>query len=168
MRRVNAPEQTELQIAECNGRCHDSFWKDVSVRGNDECWLWLLSKSANGYGSAKHGDVTWTAHRMAWHVANRRLDAPLPRTIQIRHTCDVRLCCNPRHLIIGTANDNAQDAVKRGRTNGGKPRGRSHAAIRHRIFELADAGTPKMTIARELGMSERNVHYHLSKRKDQP
>ena len=90
---------------------------------------------------------------------------PLAPDVQIRHTCDVRRCCNPEHLATGTAADNAQDAVERGRTNGGKPLGLTHREVRHRIFELAALGTPKVQIARELGMSERNVHYHLSKRK---
>lgn len=33
----------------------------------------------------------------------------------IRHRCDNRPCCNPAHLIPGTAKENARDVVDRGR-----------------------------------------------------
>jgi len=35
----------------------------------------------------------------------------------IRHTCDNPRCINPKHLLIGTAADNSQDRVDRGRSD---------------------------------------------------
>jgi hypothetical protein len=50
------------------------------------------------------------AHQLAFALANGPIgDA------WIRHSCDNPACCNPAHLISGTAKDNTADAIKRGR-----------------------------------------------------
>jgi len=40
---------------------------------------------------------------------------PIPKGLLVRHTCDNRKCINPDHLLLGTAADNAHDAIERGR-----------------------------------------------------
>ncbi len=42
----------------------------------------------------------------------------------ICHHCDNRLCCNPEHLYVGTAQTNAADRASRGR---GAPQNGEHA-----------------------------------------
>ena len=39
------------------------------------------------------------------------------------HTCDTPPCCNPKHLWIGTQQDNTADRTAKGRT----PKGKTHA-----------------------------------------
>jgi hypothetical protein len=34
------------------------------------------------------------------------------------HSCDVRACCNPDHLWLGTQSDNIKDAIAKGRAVG--------------------------------------------------
>lgn len=51
------------------------------------------------------------AHRIAYELINGKI----PEGMLIRHRCDNKLCCNPRHLEIGTHNDNMADAVERSR-----------------------------------------------------
>ena len=46
----------------------------------------------------------------------------------MRHTCDVKSCVNPDHLLVGTVQDNANDAVERDRLN--KPKGTLHPNAR--------------------------------------
>lgn len=41
----------------------------------------------------------------------------LPPEVVVRHTCDVRLCINLKHMVEGTTQDNTQDKVDRGRLN---------------------------------------------------
>lgn len=138
------------------------FWRHVTIGNDNECWLWTANAGRNGYGKTMRNKKAWGAHRLAWWLANGQ-PAMDPAT-QIRHKCDVRLCCNPAHLEPGTANDNSNDAIERGRTNGGKPKGCSHRDLKPQIFDLADAGVSRRGIAERLGMSERNVYYHLNKR----
>jgi len=37
------------------------------------------------------------------------------RDINVCHTCDVRRCFNPDHLVVATPKFNSEDAVKKGR-----------------------------------------------------
>jgi len=101
----------------------------------------------------------WAAHRLAYRLAHGQLE----RWAYVRHRCDVKLCCNPDHLELGTARDNALDAVRRGRTNGGNTKRNRHRALWPRVFELAALGWTRERIAAELGMSERNVYYRLKR-----
>lgn len=53
------------------------------------------------------------AHRAMWMATYECFD--LPRHIQIRHKCDNPCCVNISHLEIGSAKDNSNDCIKRGR-----------------------------------------------------
>lgn len=39
----------------------------------------------------------------------------IPDGLCVRHTCDVRNCVNPEHLLLGTQKQNMQDCANRGR-----------------------------------------------------
>lgn len=56
------------------------------------------------------------AHRFAYET---RIGA-IPNGLLIMHKCDVKLCCNPRHLQPGTQLDNMQDAANKGRMASGE------------------------------------------------
>lgn len=62
----------------------------------------------HGYGQLPTGGL---AHRAAYEKAY----GPIPKGLLVRHKCDVRACVNPEHLELGTAADNSQDMVNRGR-----------------------------------------------------
>lgn len=53
------------------------------------------------------------AHRAMYMAIHDKFD--LPSNIQIRHKCDNTRCVNENHLIEGTAKDNMQDCIERGR-----------------------------------------------------
>lgn len=90
------------------------FWAKVDRRAPDECWDWTGSRSIDGYGHFKVGGFeTRPASRVAWVIANKR-DAG---DMLVRHKCDRPCCCNPDHLELGTARDNAADMVERGRAS---------------------------------------------------
>lgn len=67
----------------------------------------LISITVNGKSQSV------PAHRAMWMAVNNRLD--LPGYIYIRHTCDNPCCVNIGHLVPGTAKDNSQDMLERGR-----------------------------------------------------
>jgi hypothetical protein len=95
---------------------HDAKIVPVSESG---CWIWIGAATPKGYGlcqmgeRTKHGRLMPSfAHRAAYAASGKSIS---PATV-VRHSCDVRCCVNPEHLIAGTYLDNSQDMVRRGRS----------------------------------------------------
>ena len=87
---------------------------------NSGCWLWLGPLNlSNGYGRfyLNEKEIVY-AHRFSF----KHHKGKIPSGHVIRHTCDVKICVNPEHLITGTPRENDQDAVQRGL----KPKGVKH------------------------------------------
>lgn len=91
------------------------YWR-VSVNQQTGCWVWQGSVK-NGYGEIRlmrpkrHNAYV---HRVMFeHYHRPLLDGEL-----VMHVCDLKLCCNPRHLQAGTKQTNAVDAVVKGRPMG--------------------------------------------------
>ena len=78
------------------------FWSNVQVGEPDECWIWKRS-AVNGYGQVgmKVGDLSriLKAHKVAWEIHNNKKLSLFERA---SHSCENKLCCNPRHVIVTT------------------------------------------------------------------
>lgn len=75
---------------------------------SEGCWIWKGKLNTGGYG--KYGYNT-NAHRKMYEYEF----GPIPKGMQVCHTCDVRKCVNPDHLFLGTITDNQKDKVKKNR-----------------------------------------------------
>ena len=86
------------------------------------CWLWDGAHNTYGYGvMAKQQaktkyDGCYPAHRLSY----AHYKGPIPEGAVVRHTCDVRCCVNPDHLLLGTPKQNGEDMARRGRSLRGK------------------------------------------------
>ena len=101
----------------------ERFWSHVN-KDTGDCWRWTAGKSKSGYGKFWVPDKHFRAHRFAWIISN----GSIPKCEEgvllfICHKCDVRDCCNPSHLFIGTPLDNARDMVIKGRSASGDANG---------------------------------------------
>ncbi len=75
----------------------------------DTCWLWLASPDTSGYGLFRYKGKLWKAHRFAYYIAHGEIHD------NVLHSCDMRLCVNPKCLFLGTPLDNARDRDSKGR-----------------------------------------------------
>ena len=92
----------------------DRFWGHVDIGGPEKCWDWQMSLR-KGYGnvSLKINGVQkkWGAHRIAWTLTHGKI----PEGLCVCHHCDNPVCCNPKHLFLGTVQDNTDDKIRKGR-----------------------------------------------------
>lgn len=90
------------------------FWSRVHIRGADDCWPFEKPTVGNGYGQLDYQGQRWRAHRLAYRLSV----GEIPAGMHVCHACDNPLCCNPRHLWLGTDADNQRDRVRKGRQGG--------------------------------------------------
>lgn len=80
------------------------------------CWLWIGGCETRGFPFLRYGRIwvkgrTLVAHRVSYehHIG------PVPTGMKVLHKCDVPLCVNPAHLMLGTSRDNTHDMISKGR-----------------------------------------------------
>lgn len=97
------------------------FWSHVWREEESKCWLWSAALYKDGYGNhrLKFDDNVYRcrkASRLAWAFTNDRWPG---QNEVVMHTCDNRKCCNPKHLRLGTNNENMKDMADKGRASSG-------------------------------------------------
>ena len=76
------------------------------------CWLWQGTVHPRGYGQTNYRGRTVNVHR-AVYVATHGVKLAFAQ--QVCHSCDVKICCNPAHLWLGSNKDNHIDKIVKGR-----------------------------------------------------
>jgi hypothetical protein len=100
-----------------------------SEDGPNGCRNWIRYTNASGYGTVKlkYDDAApskrrnFLVPRLAWELAN----GPIPDRLWVLHRCDNPACINPGHLFLGTAKDNCDDKIAKGRDARGETAGNS-------------------------------------------
>lgn len=87
-----------------------NFWAQVEQRSSNDCWPWL-GRVNLGYGIFYFPGVgLQKACNVAYYFTTPVI---LVNHEVIRHTCSNKICCNPKHLVGGTSDDNVRDRVER-------------------------------------------------------
>lgn len=163
-------------VAQCRIRTSEeidaAFFAKVSQSAGPmptPCWIWNGARRDDGYGVRTIARVVYPCHRWAY----ARWIGPISRGLFVCHKCDVRACCNPDHLFLGTRSDNASDAVRKGRMKNGPEwreecksravRGESHTCARLteeivRQLKSMDSNRPSShQLSKMLGVSARTI-----------
>lgn len=138
----------------------DRFWRHVEVGDCESCWNWTAYIGTAGYGRFNIGHNTIkNAQRIAWILTY----GDIPDGLQVCHHCDNRLCCNPKHLFLGTNYDNVMDKVKKGRVYNGNQSGEHNNASKltfaqvNEIRKLRNDGTAMKDLSNLFGISRYQI-----------
>ena len=126
----------------------------------DGCLISHLKPNAKGYIYVSIGRARKVrANRLIYEATHGQI----PVGQLVRHKCDQRNCIEPSHLLCGTAQDNSNDMVERGRQS----RHNSHPDDTEEILEtlnLRDRGFSYQEIADLQGLaSKTSVMYRIRK-----
>lgn len=137
------------------------------------CWEYNGVLTHNGYGRVGYAGKNIRLHRLSYQSYR----GEIPKGMLVCHHCDVRNCWNPRHLFLGTHQDNFNDMIAKGRQKfaepmcpprGPVPRGEKNHF--HKLKEqevirahaLWQSGLLKKDIAEILGVNESAIRKILT------
>ncbi len=138
------------------------YWSKVDVRAPNECWPWLAGTNAQGYGLFSVGMQQFRASRFGYWVHT----GVYPGDRMVCHSCDNPPCQNPAHLFLGTALENSQDKIKKGRFRTTSPKvhgeqnGRAKlddASVRYVLASYATGCVTQQALADELGVADTTI-----------
>lgn len=150
----------------------ERFWPKVKVSGPDDCWEWQANLIKGGYGRISRGPKgEYLAHRVSWILRN----GDIPDGLLVLHSCDNPKCVNPKHLFLGTHQDNFDDMVSKGRWPGqpnwasylkgeNRPNAKLSDSKVKKIYRLRSKGWSQQRIADHLGVSQSCVSHVLNGR----
>lgn len=140
------------------------FWSRVDKRGEDECWPWTgVISPGRERGILKIKGKSHSSSRASYIIHN----GEIPDGLCVCHTCDNGLCCNPKHLFLGTTLDNMRDKVAKNRQAKGSRGGRAKLneeqvlAIRERY---ANKETTITQLSKEYGVSWSAIRFVVTGR----
>lgn len=121
----------------------------------DDCLIWPHGKATAGYGMARYNGETNTAHVLICKLAH----GPKSHSkLEVRHTCGVRACVNPRHLVWGTRKQNMHDKIAHGTAPRGAKNGHTKLTEANvRWIRQSGSDRPRKEIAAMFGVTEQNI-----------
>lgn len=97
----------------------ERFVNKISQGSYGSCWLWFGQVNKKGYGWMRVRVNGKWSRRPTTHVAWFFAHGAWPKKgLMVCHACDTPGCARPSHLFVGTALDNRQDAIRKGRQAG--------------------------------------------------
>lgn len=124
------------------------------------CWGWNGCIPKNpGYGQFTSRMKKYRSHIASWLI----FKGEIPKGMCVCHTCDNRICSNPKHLFLATDYENNQDMVKKGRSPILYKDGESNPNKKltedqvKQIIEQLNSGISQRSIAADFKVSQTNI-----------
>jgi hypothetical protein len=139
----------------------DRFWRKVRIENQESCWEW--QHATNGK-YPKYG-ITGKRPVYAHRYVEETINGPIPRRIEVCHSCDNPICVNPGHLFRGTRRVNVEDMHAKGRGFIPPPHVRYNVVpfvkldydIADRIREDYSSGETVSSLAERFGVSMKSI-----------
>lgn len=131
-----------------------------ATRLENGCLQCHLAPNKKGYcpvGFGGRGAKKWRAHRLVYIT----LVCDVPDHLMVLHSCDNRRCIELNHLFVGTAKDNTQDMMNKGRN-----KYETHRKITPEIYEeikrMAQDKISMFDIAKHFDVSYETIRIYLN------
>ena len=140
----------------------DEFLNYVIVGTDTECWPWTGSTNGRRYGRLEFEGKYQQAHRVSYQIFREAI----PDNTNVLHECDNPICVNPKHLFLGTQQDNVDDMIAKGRACFGDQRpivGSQHPSAQldedkvREIKRLLNEGHRHRDIANYFGVARQTI-----------
>lgn len=139
------------------------FWKYTNKLGpihpiQGRCWVWTKCTDGDGYGQFQVLGEN-KAHRVAYKL----FVGEIPQGLKVLHGCDNPSCVNPKHLFVGTHEDNMLDMTDKCRAAKGEDNGNSKLT-EGKVKEIRSRYKPKhpvdgrAALAREFGVHDTAIY----------
>jgi hypothetical protein len=129
----------------------EKFWDRVEK--TESCWLWTGARSPTGYGNIYIFKSYISTHRLSWLINFWNI----PIGLDVCHHCDNPPCCNPNHLFLGTAKQNIQDSIRKGRWLSKSRHAKVTAENVSEMRRLSLEGHTRKHIANLFGVTPQNI-----------
>lgn len=93
-------------------------------------WVGARDKDGYGLGRADPDRKMRRMHRVEWE----RHNGSIPNGMMVCHHCDNPPCLEITHLFLGTAADNTEDMMAKGRYVGNGLKGNTHCPQNHELI----------------------------------
>jgi DNA-binding NarL/FixJ family response regulator len=150
---------TNIQYAWVKQKADWLVANSINING---CLVSHLRPNAKGYIPISFGrEVKQRAHRIVYFASNPEHD----QNQMVLHKCDNRACINVNHLFLGTAQDNTNDMISKGRKIDDPLVGeRRRQETWKRIKPLYEQGLSRDEIAKRLHLSGNTVWNYISEK----
>jgi len=92
------------------------FHQMYAVNAETECWNWQRALDGMGYGLIHAERGMEKAHRYSWRIHFGEIPPGEGyHGTCVCHRCDNPACVNPKHLFLGSMQDNVDDMMAKGR-----------------------------------------------------
>lgn len=155
-----------MNISPDRKRQQESFLSFTTQIPFCDCIIWEGRQNESGYGKIdlkiNSKRKAYRAHRISYAL----FIGAIPNNLHVLHKCDNRLCVNPKHLFLGTHQENMQDMKNKKRAKAWKGEENSGAKLTEKeVLNIrASINIPILKLAQQYNVSKTAIERILNRK----